>query len=137
VEATLETALARLATALQRRLAGPARERGIRWSALAALGDLRAHGPLSQRRLAERERMTPATISVLVRELRAEGLVAESADPRDARRRRLQLTSAGAARLDRDLERLGAVLADLPEGLSAAERRALAAALPPLLRELG
>jgi len=137
MDEALETVLVRLATGLQRRLAGHARRQGIRWSALMALGDLRAHGPLSQRQLAEREGVTPATISLLVRELRAEGLVDETADPHDARRRRLRLTRAGAGRLEHDLERLSGALADLPLSFSGGERRALAAALPVLLRELG
>lgn len=128
--------LVRLATAFQRRLAGRARDHGIRWSALLALADLEFHGPLSQRQLAARQGVTPATISLLVRELRAEGLVEATPDPRDARRRRLRLTRAGAMRLARDRGRLGAALADVGAGLDEAERRAVAAVLPALLREL-
>lgn len=128
--------LVRLATALQRRLAGRARAHGVRWSALMALGDLQAHGPLGQRQLAARQGITPATVSLLVRELHTEGLVEETPDPRDARRRRLRLTAAGAARLAHDHELLAAGLAEVLAGLHADERPTVSAAIAALLRVL-
>lgn len=136
MDAGIEADLVRLAAAFVRRLAGRARGHGIRWSALLALGDLQSRGPLTQRRLAARQGVTPATMSLLVRELRAEGLVAETRDPRDARRRRLHPTTAGVARLERDMAHLAAPLASVLADLREDERRALAAALPALLRAL-
>lgn len=133
----MEGDLLRVATALQRRLGARARAEGVRWSGLMALGDLEAHGPLTQRQLAARQQVQPATMSLLVRELRAEGLVEETPDPRDARRRNLRLTRAGAARLARDRERLAAPLGAVLVGLHSDERDALAVVLPALLRILG
>lgn len=131
-----EVDLLRVATALQRRLSARARADGIRWSGLMALGDLEAHGPLTQRQLSARQQVRPATMSLLVRELRAEGLAEETPDPRDARRRNLSLTRAGAARLARDRERLATPLREVLTGLHADERAALAVVLPALLRIL-
>lgn len=132
----IEPVLVDLAAELQRYLAPQARAEGIRWSALAALSDLHAYGALSQSELAHRLSVRPATISLLVRELKAGGLVAEYADPGDARRRRLEITEAGRRRLDTDRERLAAPLSALVAGLDPADRAALAAALPGLLRAL-
>lgn len=131
-----ESMLVSLATALQRRIAPRARSEGIRWSALEALSDLQAHGALGHGELAGRLAVRPATMSLLVRELKAAGLVVEYADPRDARRRRLQITDAGRRRLADDRGRLAEPLSGIAARLDPADREALAAALPGLLRAL-
>lgn len=101
-----------------------------------ALGDLEAHGRLDQRQLATRQQMQPATMSLLVRELRAEGLVEETPDPRDRRRRNLRLTATGRDRLARDRKRLASPLGEVLAGLRPGERQALEIAVPALLRIL-
>lgn len=98
------------------------------------LGDLETHGVLHQRQLADRQQLRPATMSLLVRELRAEGLVDETPDPRDRRRRHLRLTRAGRARFARDSERLALPLGEVLAGLDPTERQALNIVLPALLR---
>ncbi|MGH8128916.1 MAG: MarR family winged helix-turn-helix transcriptional regulator [Gammaproteobacteria bacterium] len=131
-----ESALVSIATALQRYLAPLARDAGIRWSALAVLRDLQLRGPLTQRQLATLQAVRPATMSVLVRELRTQELVAETLDPKDARRRSLHITSDGEQRLTADYERLAVPLSEVIANLSPDERHALDSALPALLRAL-
>lgn len=129
-------ALVELVLSLRRRIPLHARAYGIRWSALMALEELRRHGPLTQSELATRQAMAPATVSVLVRELRAEGLVDETPDPDDGRRRLLSLNAAGAARLERDRGHVATAAREWLGDMGAEERESLAAALPVLLRRL-
>lgn len=96
--------------ALYRLLRRQAQEAGIRWSGLMALKDLVALGPLSQRELADLERVRPATLSLLVRELLVEGLVSQEADKNDRRAVRIRITASGRDRLERDAARLAQVL---------------------------
>jgi DNA-binding MarR family transcriptional regulator len=83
---------------------------------------------------AQELRLAPNTVSTLVGKLTAAGLLTRSRDAQDARIALLAITDAAAERFTqwRDLR------SDLAEqalaGLSAADRRALAAALPALLR---
>lgn len=132
----MESMLVALATALQRRIAFRARAQGIRWSAVAVLADLRAHGARAQGDLARSQAVRPATMSLLVRELKAGGLVGESADPGDARRRLVEITDAGRRRLAEDRARLAEPLSAAVAALDPEDRAALAAALPRLLRAL-
>ena len=83
---------------------------------------------------AQELRLAPNTVSTLVGKLTAAGLLHRSRDPQDARTALLTITESARSRLAqwRDLR------ADLAAGalsrLTAADRRALAAALPALLR---
>jgi DNA-binding MarR family transcriptional regulator len=96
---------------------------GIRWSGSMALKLLQAAGPLSQKQLADLEQVRPATMSVLVKNLLAEGLVAREPDPNDKRAVKISITAAGNKRLARD----GAVLVDaLQELLESLDAAALA-----------
>lgn len=131
-----ESVLVAVATALQRHMMPRARAEGIRWSALAVLADLQTHGALTQRELASRQDVTPATMSLLVRELRAGHLIEERPDPDDARRRRLYITAGGRGRLAEDRERLAASLSGTVSALDPDEQAVLAAALPILQRVL-
>jgi len=133
---SIESVLVAVATALQRRMMPRARAEGIRWSALAVLADLQTHGALTQRELAARQDLTPATMSLLVRELRAGRLIDERPDPDDSRRHRLGITAAGRARLADDRERLAASLSGTVAGLGPHEQAMLADALPILQRVL-
>lgn len=56
---------------------------------------LRDHGPMGVTEIAHRLRLSHPMIIKLTRALAAEGLVAEAADPRDARRRLIALTDEG------------------------------------------
>ncbi|HUZ19490.1 MAG TPA: MarR family transcriptional regulator [Acidimicrobiales bacterium] len=96
------------------------------------LGTIVRRGPLRLSALAEAEGLNPTMLSRIARKLEGAGLVARTPDARDGRVVHLAATEAG-----RDLyeeirtERTGALVAAL-SGLSAQERRALAAALPVL-----
>jgi DNA-binding MarR family transcriptional regulator len=83
---------------------------------------------------AQELRLAPNTVSTLVGKLTAAGLLVRNRDAQDARVALLTITDAARQRLVqwRDLraDLAGQALA----GLSAADRRALAAALPALLR---
>jgi DNA-binding MarR family transcriptional regulator len=83
---------------------------------------------------AQELRLAPNTVSTLVGKLTAAGLLVRNRDAQDARVALLTITDAARQRLVqwRDLraDLAGQALA----GLSSADRRALAAALPALLR---
>lgn len=132
-----ESLLVMVATALRRHMAPRARAEGIRWSALAVLADMQAHGALTQRELAARQGITSATMSLLVRELRAGQLIDDRPDPHDARRRRLDITAAGRRRLADDRGRLAASLSGVVSALGSDEQVALVRALSVLQRALG
>ncbi|MDN5924607.1 MAG: MarR family transcriptional regulator [Xanthomonadales bacterium] len=91
-----------------RTLRWQAGKHGIRWSAIMALKLLQGVGPLSQKDLADLEQVSPATMSVLVKDLLTAGLVARTPDPNDKRAVKISITAAGDKRLARD----GAVLVD-------------------------
>jgi len=78
--------------------------------------------------------LAPNTVSTLVGPLVEAGLLERRADPTDGRAARLQLTSAGAARVRRWRRHRAEVLAHALDTLDAGERAALAAALAPLRR---
>jgi DNA-binding MarR family transcriptional regulator len=83
---------------------------------------------------AQELRLAPNTVSTLVGKLTAAGLLVRSRDSRDARVALLTITDAARQRLvqwrDMRADLAGQALARL----SAADRRALAAALPALIR---
>lgn len=93
-----------------------------------------AAGPLRVGELAVRQRLAPNTVSGLVGRLLEAGLVDRQPDPGDRRTARIALTEAGRRQLDdwqrAHERRLAAALGTL----SAADRRAVAAALPGLER---
>jgi DNA-binding MarR family transcriptional regulator len=82
---------ARLVRAVRRRIAQPA---GIRILSL-----LDEQGPLGVTALADADRSSQPTVSGAVRQLEEEGWVAKKADPADARRALVELTSKGRQRL--------------------------------------
>ncbi|MGH8273884.1 MAG: MarR family transcriptional regulator [Gammaproteobacteria bacterium] len=98
---------------LYRMLRWEGRRHGIRWTALMVLKDLSLLGPLNQRQLADIEQLRPATLSLLMKELLAEGLVSRTADANDRRALRVRITPAGQARLERDGARLAQSLEPL------------------------
>ena len=76
--------------------------------------------------------LAPNTVSTLVSRLVEAGLLERRPDPTDGRVARLQLTSAGAARVRRWRSHRATILARALDTLDDRERDALAAALDPL-----
>ena len=76
--------------------------------------------------------LAPNTVSTLVSRLVEAGLLERRPDPADGRVARLQLTSAGAARVRRWRSHRAAILERALDTLDDHERAALSAALDPL-----
>jgi DNA-binding MarR family transcriptional regulator len=87
--------------------------------ALRALANLQQEGDLRVGELALREAITQPAMTSAVNRLEADGLVARSADPADARASVVSLTEAGAAELHdfrmRAAAKVRPVLESLPE----------------------
>jgi DNA-binding MarR family transcriptional regulator len=71
-------------------------------SQLQALTHVDLEGPMNARELAEREGVAPQSIARTVRSLEAEGMVARSPDPDDARAVLIEITERGRRTLDND-----------------------------------
>jgi DNA-binding MarR family transcriptional regulator len=99
-----------------------------------AISELHAVGPLSQKGLADRLRLQKSTVSRLVDELCAAGLVTRRRNPRDRRGVLLELTSVGTRRAERLASAREALFGGLLDRLTAAERRVVVAGLSQLAR---
>ena len=102
---------------------------GLSVKAVGAMTVLEAEGPLSQRRLAERQGIDRTTMVAVVDELERFGAVERRRDPGDRRANALRLTASGRRLLARARRAVAgaeeAFLAPLPEP----EQRRLRAAL--------
>jgi DNA-binding MarR family transcriptional regulator len=87
-------------------------------------------GPLRITALAAAELVAQPTMTVLVRRLEQDGLVARTPDPLDARAVRVALTDAGRDELASVRASRAAVLQERLDRLDPDKRAALAAALP-------
>jgi DNA-binding MarR family transcriptional regulator len=97
-------------SALARRLRAdpsPGALAAAKWSVLA---QLHRRGPLTPSGLARGERVRLQTLTRLLAELEAAGLIARAADPADGRRRILSLTKAGRVLLTAEVHRREASL---------------------------
>jgi DNA-binding MarR family transcriptional regulator len=109
---------------------------GLSGPRLSALSVIVFGGPITVSALADAEQVRPPTISRMVKELEAGGLVERLAHPADARVHRIRATAAGRALLERGRSRrVGALAAEL-EALSPVEARTLAEAATILERML-
>jgi DNA-binding MarR family transcriptional regulator len=92
---------------------------GLSVKAVGAMTVLAAEGPLSQRRLAERQGIDRTTMVAVVDELERLGAVERRRDPGDRRANALRLTASGRRLLDRARTAVAAAeqefLAPLPE----------------------
>jgi DNA-binding MarR family transcriptional regulator len=106
----------------------------LSFTTLSVLHTLAGHGPKRLSELTASEQVTQSAITQIVTKLEREGLVERRPDPSDGRAALVRITDAGAAivhgRRDDRMRQLAALMA----GLTAAERRALTAALPALAR---
>lgn len=103
-------------------------ESGVSAPKLSALSVLTFAGPQSLSALARAEQVTPATMSKLVSDLEAEGLVAKRANAEDKRGVRIEVTTRGRALMEKGRARRLALLERQLAKLSAGERAQLDAA---------
>ena len=101
---------------------------------LSALSVLVFGGPQSLNDLASAEQVRAPTMSRLVVELEAEGLVRKSPDANDKRGIKIAATAKGQALMERGRARRLQHVASAIAGMTADERKALALAGPLMLR---
>lgn len=104
-------------------------------SQASVLGRLDRCGPSSIGDLAAAERVRPQSMTQIVDDLQADGLIERRADPGDGRRTLVELTAKGLQTLREDRrEREGWLAKTIAEDLSPREQRLLADVLPLLER---
>ncbi len=123
----LRVALARLSRRLRRHEVA-----GLTPTQLAALATVERSGPMRLGDLAAAEGIAPSTLTRLVTALEESGYVRRGADPSDARASTLAITPHGREALERIRSESTLLLARGLRELTAAQRSALAAALPVL-----
>jgi DNA-binding MarR family transcriptional regulator len=99
---------------------------------LSTLVTLDQHGPLRSGELAQREAVSPPTMTRVLASLADRGLVQRAADPVDARWVQVSLTAAGAVALARIRSERAALLAARLARLDPDQRHAIETALPAL-----
>jgi len=119
------SALRRATMQLARRLRAERPRPGISLQKLSVLGHLNRSGPLSPGELAAADRIQPQSLTRALAGLERDGLISRTADPRDHRRARLELTVDGRGVLRADMRQRDLWLA-----------RSIDAQLTPTEREL-
>src|SRR5262245_37357808 len=109
-------------------------ETGVSAPKLSALSVLTFGGPTSLSGLARAEQVTAATMSKLVSDLEAEGLVAKRADREDKRGVRIEVTAKGRALMEEGRKRRLALLQKRLAKLSRDERVLLGDAAEIMLK---
>ena len=99
---------------------------------LSTLATLDQQGPLRSGELAQREAVTPPTMTRVLAALAERGLVVRAADPSDARSVVVSISPTGAQSLARIQSERTALLGARLSRLTDAQRAALTAALPAL-----
>jgi DNA-binding MarR family transcriptional regulator len=121
---------------LLRRLRRTDDKMGLSGPRASALSVLVFGGPTSLAQLAKAEQVKPPTMARLVDALEAAGLARREADKSDLRAVRIRATAKGRKLLLEGRARRLRELTKILDGASAAERRALAAAVSTLQRLL-
>lgn len=109
-------------------------ETGVSAPKLSALSVLTFSGPMSLSALAKAEQVRAPTMSKLVADLEAEGLVVKRADKDDKRGVRIEATAKGRALMEEGRKKRLALLMKRLTRLSAAERAELHKAADLMLR---
>src|SRR6185437_14468041 len=121
--------LRRSVATLMRRLRADPAARALAPAKWSVLAQLHRHGPMTPGELAARECVRMQTLTRLLAELDAAGLVARTVDGADARRRVLSLTRQGRTVLTAEVHRREASLRGaILDVLDVSEREALLAA---------
>jgi DNA-binding MarR family transcriptional regulator len=131
---TVPARLAFVVGRLNRRLASATG--GLSHGLLSALATVAKRGPVRLADLAQTEMVSAPSITRVVAELEARGLITRSIDEDDRRAFRIEVTQAGMDAVLRARAARSRVVADLLADLSPAEVAAIAAALPALERVL-
>ena len=98
----------------------------------AALRTLDSHGPMTPSELAAHEKVQPPSMTRIIAKLDEHGYVARTPDPTDGRQVVVSPTGEGRSLLADDRRRKDRWLSHRMTTLTAADRAALAAALPVL-----
>lgn len=115
--------LRRATLRLSRRLQAERDEHGLSLTKISVLGHLVRRGPLSAGALAAADRLKPQSLTRVLAELEAAGLIERDADPRDRRQRRFSITEAGRRAGAADMRRRDEWLAQaIGHGLTPVER---------------
>jgi DNA-binding MarR family transcriptional regulator len=125
----LTNSVGRMVRMLRRSYIGP-----LGASATSALATVVREGPIRLGDLADREGVTPATLSRVVTVLEREGYVDRRTDPTDRRSAFLAATPSGTDTLEQVATARAALLAERIATLSEPERAALAAGLDVIER---
>src|SRR5579859_1534286 len=121
---------------LSRRLQAERSARGMALAKISVLGHLARRGPLTPTQLAAADRLRPQSLTRLLGDLEAGGLVRRIPDPSDGRRHRLELTAVGVHALESDMAERDAWLAEAMETDLAPLERGLLALAAELLERL-
>jgi DNA-binding MarR family transcriptional regulator/uncharacterized glyoxalase superfamily protein PhnB len=130
--------IARAVLRLGRRLRGARPESAVSLSALALLTTLARLGPMPAVQLAREEKLQPQSLTRLLAQMEADGLIAREQDPADRRALVTAITREGRAVVARDMAARRAWLDQAMDmALTAEERTGLAAAAPLMLKVAG
>lgn len=127
IAARLRVAVARL-----NRLLRSQDESGLGSTKTAALVTISAFGPMTLGEVAARERIAPPSVTKIVEDLVARGLVDRRVDPTDRRVALVSVTPEGREMLEANRTRRSAFLAERLAELDPAERDRLASVLDVL-----
>jgi DNA-binding MarR family transcriptional regulator len=130
----LSSIVRRAVVALGRRLRVERSATGLSLTKLSLLGHLYRKGSMSAAELAALERVQPQSLTRVLAELAASGLVSRRADAQDGRRVLLDITGDGRATLSDDMHQRDAWLGRAMEELSVTERELLRLAAPLMER---
>jgi DNA-binding MarR family transcriptional regulator len=113
-------------TTLARRLRAERADHGVSASKLVVLGRLRRTGAMTAAKLAALERIQPQSLTRLITDLEARGLVRRRPDLEDRRQVLIEITAAGADLLHKDAWAQDVWLADaMARTLTTTERELL------------
>ena len=104
-------------------------ETGIGSGQVPVLMELERSGELNQRELAEKTRVTPATMSGTLKRMERAGLIVRTADENDARVSRVRLTEEGYAQCGSAHKGFDRACRQMLEGLSDEEMETLSTLL--------
>jgi DNA-binding MarR family transcriptional regulator len=109
---------------------------GLSHGLLSALATISKQGPIRLADLAQVELVSAPSITRVVAELEARGLVARKTDPLDGRAFLIEVTDVGTDAITRARAARAGVIAELLAGLNESEVRSIEAALPALERAI-